>query len=57
MQIVSLMYYFNLHILGSLFAENVYNIKKPKVGLLNIGEEKGKGNLLTQSTYRLLGRQ
>jgi glycerol-3-phosphate acyltransferase PlsX len=45
---------FQFAILGSLFAEKVYNIKKPKVGLLNIGEEKGKGNLLTQSTYRLL---
>ena len=45
---------FQFAILGSLFAENVYNIEKPKVGLLNIGEEKGKGNLLTQSTYRLL---
>jgi glycerol-3-phosphate acyltransferase PlsX len=45
---------FQFAILGSLFAENVYNIHKPKVGLLNIGEEKGKGNLLTQSTYRLL---
>jgi len=45
---------FQFAILGSLFAENVYNIKEPKVGLLNIGEEKGKGNLLTQSTYRLL---
>jgi glycerol-3-phosphate acyltransferase PlsX len=45
---------FQFAILGSLFAENVYNIKKPKVGLLNIGEEKGKGNLLTQSTYQLL---
>ena len=45
---------FQFAILGSLFAENVYNIKNPKVGLLNIGEERGKGNLLTQSTYRLL---
>ena len=45
---------FQFAILGSLFAENVYNIKKPKVGLLNIGEEKGKGNLLTQSAFRLL---
>ena len=45
---------FQFAILGSLFAENVYNIQKPKVGLLNIGEEKGKGNLLTQSTYQLL---
>jgi glycerol-3-phosphate acyltransferase PlsX len=45
---------FQFAILGSLFAENVYNIKNPKVGLLNIGEEKGKGNLLTQATYQLL---
>ena len=45
---------FQFAILGSLFAENIYNIKNPKIGLLNIGEERGKGNLLTQSTYRLL---
>ena len=41
-------------ILSSLFAEHVLNIKSPKVGLLNLGEEKGKGNLLTQATYPLL---
>jgi glycerol-3-phosphate acyltransferase PlsX len=40
--------------LGSLFAELVYQIKSPKVGLLNIGEEKEKGNLLTQATHQLL---
>lgn len=45
---------FQFAILGSLFAENVYKIHSPKVGLLNIGEEKGKGNLLTQATYQLL---
>ena len=45
---------FQFAILGSLFAENVYNIHSPKVALLNIGEEKGKGNLLTQATYQLL---
>ena len=32
-------------ILGSLFAEHVCNIKTPKVGLLNLGEEKTKGNI------------
>jgi phosphate acyltransferase len=41
-------------VLGSLFAELVYQIKSPKVGLLNIGEEKEKGNLLTQATHLLL---
>lgn len=41
-------------ILGSLFAEHILNIKEPKVGLLNIGEEEGKGNLLAQAAYPLL---
>jgi glycerol-3-phosphate acyltransferase PlsX len=30
------------------------NIENPKVGLLNMGEEEGKGNLLAQTTYPLL---
>ncbi len=41
-------------VLGSLFAEAVFGIKKPKVGLLNIGEEAEKGSILTQATYPLL---
>lgn len=41
-------------ILGSLFAEHVWNRSRPKVGLLNIGEEEGKGNLLAQASYPLL---
>ena len=41
-------------ILGSLVAEILFGIKNPKVGLLNIGEEAEKGNLLTQATYPLL---
>jgi len=41
-------------ILGSLFAEHVYGIKKPKVGLLNIGEEPEKGNLVSQATHSLM---
>jgi len=41
-------------IVGSLFVENVYKLNNPKVGLLNIGEEEGKGNLLTQATYSLM---
>lgn len=31
-------------IMGSIYAEYVLNIKRPKVGLLNIGEEETKGN-------------
>lgn len=41
-------------ILGSLYSEHVYGVQNPKVGLLNIGEEEEKGNILTISTYPLL---
>jgi glycerol-3-phosphate acyltransferase PlsX len=41
-------------ILGSLVAEILFGIKNPKVGLLNIGEEAEKGNILTQATHPLL---
>lgn len=41
-------------VLGSLYCKNVYGTENPKVGLLNIGEEESKGNLLTQATYKLL---
>ena len=41
-------------ILGSIYAEFVYNIKNPKVGLLNIGEEEEKGSILTQATFKLM---
>jgi phosphate acyltransferase len=41
-------------VLGSLFAEHILKIQNPKVGLINLGEEEGKGNLLAQATYPLL---
>lgn len=41
-------------ILGSICAKEVYKIKNPKVGLLNIGEEPEKGNLVAQATYALM---
>ena len=40
-------------ILGNLYAKHILNIATPSVGLLNVGEEEGKGNLLTQATYPL----
>lgn len=40
--------------LGSLYAESVYKIPNPKVGLLSIGEEEGKGNLVTHSAYDIM---
>lgn len=39
---------------GSLYAEHVFNVTNPKIGLLNIGEEEQKGSLLTQATYKLM---
>lgn len=41
-------------ILGSIFAKEVYKVENPKVGLLNIGEEPEKGNLVAQATYSLM---
>jgi glycerol-3-phosphate acyltransferase PlsX len=41
-------------VLGSLYAQHVLNINSPKIGLLNVGEEEGKGNILAQAAYPLL---
>lgn len=41
-------------ILGSLYARHILNVENPKVGLVNLGEEEGKGNLLAQAAYPLL---
>ena len=41
-------------VLGSIYAQHVYGKKKPKVALLNIGEEESKGNLLTIAAHELL---
>ncbi len=40
--------------LGSLYVQHIWGVENPKVGLLNLGEEEGKGNLLCQATYPLL---
>lgn len=41
-------------ILGSVFAKEVYKIENPKIGLLNIGEEPEKGNLVAQAAHSLM---
>ncbi len=41
-------------ILGSIYAKEVYKIENPKVGLLNIGEEPEKGNLVTQAAHAMM---
>ena len=41
-------------ILSSVFIEEIYGIKNPKIGLLNVGEEEGKGYPLITETSKLL---
>ncbi len=41
-------------IMGSLYAERVRRVNRPRVGLLSNGEEAGKGNQLVRDTYPLL---
>lgn len=41
-------------IMGAIYAEYVLNIPRPRVGLLNIGEEESKGNEQVLATYPLL---
>jgi glycerol-3-phosphate acyltransferase PlsX len=41
-------------IMGSIYAQDILRIKNPKVGLVNIGTEKDKGNELTKESYSIL---
>lgn len=41
-------------IMGSLYAEHVRGVSRPRVALLNIGTEAGKGNALTKEAFPLL---
>lgn len=40
--------------MGSIYANKVRGIEKPRVGLLNVGTEEKKGNELTKAAYQLL---
>ena len=41
-------------VMGSVYARKRYGIENPKVGLLSIGEEPGKGDTLRKEAYDLL---
>lgn len=41
-------------VIGSIYAENVRNIPNPRVGLLNVGTEDGKGSDLTKKAFQLM---
>ncbi len=40
-------------IMGSVFARHMLDCASPKIGLMNVGEEEGKGNELVQQTFDL----
>jgi glycerol-3-phosphate acyltransferase PlsX len=41
-------------VMGAVFAQIALDLEQPRVGLLSIGEEEGKGNELTREAHRLL---
>jgi glycerol-3-phosphate acyltransferase PlsX len=43
--------------MGAVYARDRFHIDKPKVGILSIGEEAGKGNPLVKETFALLDKQ
>lgn len=40
--------------MSSIYYHHLYNVEKPRVGLLNVGVEEGKGNELVKEVYELL---
>src|SRR5207245_4402915 len=40
-------------VMGSVFAKHMLGCDAPRIGLLNVGEEEGKGHELVQQTYEL----
>ncbi|MBA2174148.1 phosphate acyltransferase PlsX [Halobacillus locisalis] len=41
-------------VIGSIYAEHVRKIDRPRVGLLNVGTEDGKGSDLTKKAFQLM---
>jgi glycerol-3-phosphate acyltransferase PlsX len=46
--------FYQFGLIGSIYVQNVYHVKNPRVALLNIGHEEEKGNLTTQSAHQLM---
>lgn len=40
--------------MGAIYVQKIYHVEEPRVGLLNVGEEPGKGDELAKETYTLL---
>lgn len=49
-------YLLQFALMGSLYAQKVFKIENPRIGLLANGEEAGKGNQLVKDTYPLLAK-
>lgn len=47
-------YLLQFAVMGSIYCEKILGKKSPKIGLVNIGVEEGKGNTLVKETYKLL---
>ena len=45
---------FQFGLMGSAFVKDILGYENPRVGILSIGEEEGKGNSLVKSSYELL---
>jgi glycerol-3-phosphate acyltransferase PlsX len=45
---------FQFAIMGHVYARDILGFERPRVGLLSVGEEEGKGNDLTREAYELL---
>lgn len=43
--------------MGSIYMQNVHGVAEPRVGLLNIGEEQGKGNTFANAAFSLLEQE
>jgi glycerol-3-phosphate acyltransferase PlsX len=41
-------------VMGDIYCRAIFGMKRPRVGLLSIGEEEGKGNDLTREAFQLL---
>lgn len=47
---------FQYGVMGRIFAKHILQIENPTIGLMNIGEEEGKGHELVQKTHELFGK-
>ncbi|MCF7855809.1 MAG: phosphate acyltransferase PlsX, partial [Candidatus Pacebacteria bacterium] len=43
-------------VMGEIYAREILNIKKPRIGLINVGDEAGKGNDLSKAAYEEISK-